>query len=162
MVARKLNVKIPGRTEYLGLIRKIVTEISRNVGFPQDKVDEIEISVDEALSNIIRYSHLQPKDIHFRTGPILRRETDIEDGIDLNIHIDSDKILLNIIDYGRGYDFAPAPGDDIERYLKELNFGQLSIFIIRTFMDEVTYHHCSKRGNYLTLIKYFADMKNGE
>jgi anti-sigma regulatory factor (Ser/Thr protein kinase) len=50
-----IQFKIPADPKYVSAIRRAVQAVARNLNFPDDSVDDIGISVDEALSNAVKY-----------------------------------------------------------------------------------------------------------
>ena len=54
---RDLALVVPGETDYLHLIRDFVCAVARKMGFPDQRVGEIEIAVDEACANIIEHAY---------------------------------------------------------------------------------------------------------
>jgi len=55
--------------------------------------------------------------------------------VDIEIEIGDDFITIRVLDFGNSYDFSSVPEPDLEN-LPESGMG---IFIIRSFMDEVSY-----------------------
>jgi serine/threonine-protein kinase RsbW len=59
----KLILCIPGETDHLDKIREFVTEFSREAGFPDGTLGEIEFAVDEAATNIVKHAYGEDPDI---------------------------------------------------------------------------------------------------
>jgi serine/threonine-protein kinase RsbW len=50
-----LNFEIPAFPDYVGVVRKAVVELARNLGFTKNEVDELKLAVGEALSNAVQH-----------------------------------------------------------------------------------------------------------
>lgn len=48
-----VEIDCPGSTEILSLIRSLVTAVSGEMGFSDEEIAQIEISVDEVCSNVV-------------------------------------------------------------------------------------------------------------
>ncbi|HRQ22847.1 MAG TPA: ATP-binding protein, partial [Anaerolineales bacterium] len=104
---------------------------------PSDVVLELKLAVDEACTNIIEhgYKGMDP-------GSII-----------LSFRIESDRILVQITDFGHVFEPADAPKPDIEAALEDRPLGGLGLFLIYQTMDNIDYQS-SADGNTLTFTKY--------
>lgn len=143
-----LHLTCPPQTDMLHLIRKIVATVSREVGFSPEDASLIEISVDEACTNVIRhaYGDLCAGAPGARTeDPLLR----------LEICPDCDRLAISVIDRG-----ASAPDgrfrsvSSLEEYIAQPHPRGLGYYIITKFMDEVAYDSPPGRGTVLSMVKY--------
>lgn len=95
---------------------------------------QMEIAIDEILSNIISYSGAQELTLSCRVG--------------------GGEIRLRFIDDGIAYDPRLAPEPDTTLDAHERDFGGLGLFMVKKSMDEMLY--CYENGqNVLTLIKRY-------
>jgi serine/threonine-protein kinase RsbW len=135
-----LDLACPPRTEMLRLIRQVVLAASNEAGFPPDEVGEIEISVDEACTNVIQHAYTGDE-----TSPTLH----------LNIRLAPDHVAIHITDTGTGLP-SDRPGDelDLEEYVARAEPHGLGLLIIDQFMDEVSYDSAGDRGTILSMVKY--------
>ncbi len=159
MVENKVHLKVPGDTVYLTLVRKVIVDLATQMEFPEDDVAKIEIAVDQACTNVIKHSYVEEKDIELHGRYHSRREEDIERPIDLIMHIDGDKILVTIIDQGKGFDLGSAEIPSLDEYLASMKMGGLGVYVIKTFMDEVSYSRKPEAGNILKMVKYLPRNK---
>ncbi len=152
MVEGKIFLKTPGETVYLALIRKVIAEIAKRVGFPEEEVARIEMAVDEACTNVIEHSYRTEDEMG--TGYEWRREDEVDRPVELRVKINREKISISLTDRGRGFDPSQVE-PDLEKYLASVSMGSLGIYVIKTFMDEVRYSHEPAAGNVLRMVKYF-------
>lgn len=148
-------LKVPGETFYLDLVRKVIVDLAARMGFPEDEVNKIEMAVDEACTNVIKHAYSgKATDIKIKRSYNLRRKDDMEKAIELSISIDPERIRVVIFDQGEDFNFESQGKINLEEYLTRLEIGSLGIYIIKTFMDEVSYSHKPGIGNELRLVKY--------
>ena len=99
---------------------------------PAKTVLQINVVVDEILSNIIYYSGA----------------TSVKAGCAST----NDQVILQFTDNGRPYDPREKADPDISLPLEEREIGGLGIFMVKKIMDEISYEY--KDGqNILTLFK---------
>ena len=145
-----MHLKVPSETFYLDLVRKVIVDLAARMGFPEEDVNKIEMAVDEACANVIEHSYTEEIEKSYQ----LRRRDDIEKAIDLKVNISKEKIQVVIFDKGQDFEFESQGDLDLDEYLKEMEIGGLGIYVIKTFMDEVTYRNIPGVGNELKLIKH--------
>ena len=93
---------------------------------------QVNVAVDEVLSNIIRYSGAT--------------------SVTLGCSLDDNTALLSFSDDGRSYDPTAQTDPDITLSAEEREIGGLGIFIVKKTMDSVTYERRNGLNN-LTLVK---------
>jgi serine/threonine-protein kinase RsbW len=103
-------------------------------GFDGDARDELTTAVVEAFNNIVLHA--------YRDMPGGR--------IDMHVRAQPGSVEIHFFDHGRGFDFDSVPMPD----LGELPESGMGIYIMRSFMDDVTYT-CGDGGmpNVLVLSK---------
>lgn len=158
----EVEVHSPAETRVLGLIRAMVTALAREMGFDPEGVDKIELAVDEACSNVVRHAYR-----HLGVSPDLppeRRKAPppgVECILRLRACVAPDSIMIQIIDNGIGMKNSPPGVNSVQEYITDRKgAGGLGNFIIRNFMDEVTYDY-PERGTILTMKKYLAPASQG-
>ena len=96
---------------------------------------QIEISVDEIVSNIVRYAY-----------------EDNEGEATVKVTSDNDTLTIQIIDYGIPYNPLEKEDPDVTLSADERGIGGYGIFIVKKVMDEIHYEYKDGK-NILTLIK---------
>ena len=63
--ANKFSMVTPCDSRYLELIRDFVAKIAKITGFDEEHVNKIQLSVDEACTNVVKHAYkgIDPKDI---------------------------------------------------------------------------------------------------
>lgn len=139
----KFNLKIPSVTENLFLIREFVVKIASKAGFDLDIQEQIALAVDEACTNVIKHAH----------------KYDARRAININIILDSQKMTINILDKGEGFDEKKLQKPDLKKYAKESRHGGLGIYLMKTLMDDVQYNFNPGIKNKVQMTKYYQSQK---
>jgi serine/threonine-protein kinase RsbW len=138
---KKYQLKLTSDTANLEIIRDFVSGIARNIGFNAEDINRIELAVDEASTNVIRHAY---------KGKNENRKL-----ILINVSTYRDRIEINVIDKGKGFNPKKIKSPDMDTYLKKMKRGGLGVFLIKTLMDKVDYHINPGVHNRVKMIKYF-------
>lgn len=130
-------MKLPATIENLRFFLQHVSHCASRMQFTQERLNEIELVVEEALVNIIRYAY--PK----QTGYI-EVKCDPVEGCGIEIIIE---------DEGISFDIQSLPDPDISANLMSRKTGGLGVFFIRKMTNEIHYDRDGKH-NVLTLVIY--------
>jgi anti-sigma regulatory factor (Ser/Thr protein kinase) len=137
---RTIVVQTPGDMSYLYRIREFITGIAIESGIDQQDIDNIELAIDEACTNVIEhgYDPNEPnKDITIR------------------MEITTSKLVLTIIDHAKPFNILRYKPRDIRELQEEGKDGGLGIRLLRGIMDVIDYRTTANGYNELIMIKYF-------
>ncbi len=136
-MTQRFQITRAAELESLQVFRGFITECCARYDIPNDIVLDLKLAVDEACTNIIEhgYKGMDP-------GSII-----------LSFRIESDRILVQITDFGHVFEPADAPKPDVEAALEDRPLGGLGLFLIYQTMDNIDYQS-SDDGNTLTFTKY--------
>ncbi len=131
---------VPAQISYLPILRSFISRLASRYKFSKTEVNALIISVDEACSNIIKhgYQNIQP------------------DSITMNVLVKTDRLVVELIDYGISFDPNQVNDPNISHYVQIRKKGGLGIFIMKKFLDDIQYIR-SGRANILRLIKFKKD-----
>lgn len=135
---KKYQLKLPSSTNHLELIREFVTNIARGVGFDDEKINQIELAVDEACTNVVKHAY----------------KGDDRKPLEVRVHTDKKKFTIIISDKGRGFSPQKIKTPDMKKYLSEMRVGGLGIYLMQTLMDEVDFKIEPGKKNQVRLVKY--------
>ena len=124
--------ELESNAEILIDLRKELRDLLRQAGWDGKSMDKIVLSVDEALTNVIRHAYAGVR------GPIRLTFRDSEE-----------KTEITIEDHGKKFDPTLVP----EPKLPREEPGGLGVHLIRTIMDELIYDKNFLEGNRLRMIK---------
>jgi len=132
----KLRLRVNADLKNLSSVADFTTESTRELGLDDKGVFQLQLAVDEVVSNIIIHGYTH------QTGTI-----------HLIIWKENDKIHIRIQDRGEPFDPLKADSPDLSMPLEERSPGGLGIHFLKTVTDSV--HYQFKGGkNILTLTKY--------
>lgn len=132
-MAQPIHLSIPSNPKYLCLARTVLQQLLAGHEVPEEISRRLILCVDEACSNIIKYSY----------------EGGNEQPIELTYRVDAENFAVQIRDYGKQCDtkgFKP-------RSLDQVKPGGLGTFFINEIMDEVKYCTEREKGTLLTMCK---------
>lgn len=114
---REVRLRIPAKPEYITLGRLALTGISRLRPLADETLADLKLALTEACSNSVRHAY-----------------ADGEGSVDIRYELHADRLVIEVVDDGEGFDPAQFDrnGDD-----DELAEGGLGIAIIRSIADDV-------------------------
>jgi serine/threonine-protein kinase RsbW len=121
----------------LPVFRDFIQEACNQVGLDGENCFALQLSVDEACTNIIThgYAGLDP-------GSII-----------VTFQADDQKVTVTVSDFGHPFEPSDGPMPDVEAVLEDRPLGGFGLYFIYQSMDEVDYQ-TSADGNCLILTKY--------
>ncbi len=145
MIVRSfVTLHVPCRFSYLRIIRQAVLDLCARAGMSEFKTAQMEMATDEACANIIEHSY---------GGETAPENEPKHPGLGINLTQGSDRIVVEIIDRGRGFDFNEQQVIEPEDYVEGQNVRGLGMYIIKRFVEEATYERATASGNILRLTK---------
>jgi len=128
-----VTLAVPSHPKYLYVIRSALYPVVCGAGFTKKDARRIVLAVDEACSNIIKYSY----------------EGDYSQKIGLSISVETGKIVVALNDTGKKPDVSKIS----PRKLDEIRPGGLGTHFMNEVFDSVTYDTSRDTGTVLTLVK---------
>ena len=133
--AESASLIVPARIDALSQCTEFVAARAVEAGFTPSRLCEIELVVEEVVTNICRHGYDdQPGQMELRCRPV-----------------DTQRLLLEFIDGGRPFDILAAPAPDLTVDLDQREPGGLGVPLIRAMVDEASYRREGNR-NILRLI----------
>ena len=130
----KVNMSLPCKSEYIGVVRLTVSAIANRMGFNIEEIEDIKVAVSEGCANAVKHA----LDTYF----------------DIAVEVFSNKIKIEIKDCGVGYDVTTIQVPDMDSP-KE---GGLGIFIIKTLMDQAQLESKVGKGSKVTMVKFLENI----
>ncbi len=139
-----MEIQCPGKGEVLAILRHFVCSVAEAMGFCKEEIAKIEISVDEACSNVVCHAYEKTRPDHpDMPGSLIR----------IAIKAASDHLQITIMDDGVGLRDGPHCGvHNLEEY-KNRGHG-LGTYIIKKFMDKVDISHPEGSGTIVSMVKF--------
>lgn len=117
---QRVSLRLPRELRALRDVRQQVSAFAEACGFDEGSIAQIEMAVDEALSNAIRHG----------SG---------EESIGLDVWEEPGGLCVALSDRGRPFSFEALGNDEVDAYLERDSAGGLGLVIIKQFMDDVSY-----------------------
>jgi serine/threonine-protein kinase RsbW len=115
-------IKLPAKLENLYKLLDVVSCCAKEQGFSQNRINEIELAIEEALVNIFNYAYQE------NTGDV-----------EVTCSLDNDLFIVDIIDSGIPFDLLLHKDPDLTSDISKREIGGLGVFFIKTLMDDVKY-----------------------
>lgn len=138
-------VQTPGEINFLHRIREFITGIASEAGIDEQDVNNIELAVDEACTNVIEHGYASGEG---------------NKNITIRMEIDTSKLVLTIIDQGKSFDPRLLQPPDIKQLINMKRDGGLGISLIKRAMDAIDYRTTPEGQNELILTKYLKSTNN--
>ncbi len=122
------TLRLPAKMEYFDQFRALVLQSAVQSGSPNQKLPEIDLVLEELLTNVIRYAY-----------------PDEGGQVEVSCFVESSRrFCFSITDWGRPFDplsrETPSFSDDISTR----QVGGLGIYLVRQTADEVHYQRCGE------------------
>jgi len=129
-----LHIILPAKMDNLGNFIQSLSMCLKQHGMAAEQLPRVQLAVEEALVNIIRYAYEgQAGDIELRC--------DIAD---------DQRFVIEILDSGVPFDICTLPKPDIQCSIKDRKMGGLGVFFIQRMVDELLYRRDGEK-NVLTM-----------
>src|SRR5450759_3085378 len=128
----------PAKFEQLDAIREFAAQAARDAGMDDSLIYAVELSMDEACTNIIEHAY-----------------EGIKGGeIECTCNSDDKNLTIMIRDHGKSFDPSSIALPDLDADLDSRPVGGLGVFLMKKLMDEVRFEPLGESGNVLTMIKH--------
>lgn len=119
-------------------VRDFITESAQLAGLSPEKIGELLLAVDEAVTNIIMHGGI-----------------DAAHHIEIETQASPDTLSIRILDNGRQFDPTAAAEPDLDAPpLECAKPGGYGIYLLRSLVDQVNYQFQADGRNELTLSKH--------
>lgn len=145
-----VEMKVPAKAEYVGVIRLSISGIASRVGFSYEAIEDMKVAVSEAMTNVI--SHAYEKD---EAGDVM-----------LGFGIYEDQLEVMVSDQGESFKFeeiknriGPLSEEEEEQPASELREGGFGLLLINALMDKVEINN--RYGVVVLMTKYLNETEVG-
>ena len=87
-----IEMKIPAKAEYVGVIRLTLSGIASRIGFSYENIEDLKIAVSEAITNAVQHAYSNSEDEKVLVGFKLYKN----------------KLEIKVADSGRSFNFDKA------------------------------------------------------
>lgn len=132
------ELTMPASVEELGAMRERVCELVKPLGFTESAVFDIRVALGEALANAVRHGSPEGGRAEIKVRVIAY----------------ADRVVIEIVDYGAGFDGIPAQSRDV--YAP----GGRGITFMRALTDRVEFEKPEGGGTLVRLVKHRGGGRN--
>lgn len=141
-----VEMKIPAKPEYVGVIRLTSSGIAGRMGFSYDDIEDLKIAISEACTNAVQHAYK------------INEKGEVVIGFGLY----ADRLEVMVADQGMSFNFhelrnAIGPYNQEKDTVEFMREGGLGLYLIEALMDEVKIHH--KDGVTVLMTKYLEGEK---
>jgi serine/threonine-protein kinase RsbW len=130
-------MKLPAKIEHLEKLIDFVSGCTKEKGFSDKRIKEIELATEEVLVNIFNYAYPEGYG-----------------DVEVKCSLDNDtRFIIEISDSGIPFDSLSLADPDVTSDISERKIGGLGVFLVRKIADEVHYRR-DEGKNILSLILY--------
>jgi anti-sigma regulatory factor (Ser/Thr protein kinase) len=122
----------------LARICEFVTSVSRESGFSEADVYDVELATNEACTNIIEHGYTE----------------DPDGKIECSVEVDDKGLTVVLRDWGTPFDASDVPDKDFDVPLQELGPRGAGLRLMRGTMDDVDFEQLPGDENRVTMRKF--------
>ncbi|WP_440896798.1 anti-sigma B factor RsbW [Amphibacillus sp. Q70] len=120
-----IEMRLPAKSEYVGVIRLSVSGIANRMGFSYEEIEDLKVAISEAMTNATTHAYAEHEDGEVTIG----------------FGVYPDRLEVMVADRGGSFDLAEikkqiGPYQQSER-IENLREGGFGLFLIDALMDKV-------------------------
>src|SRR5699024_10103436 len=123
-----VEMKVPAKAEYVGVIRLSISGIASRVGYYYEAIEEMKVAVSQVMTNVVSHAY----------------ENDEDGEISLGFGVYEDCLEMMVYDQGESFKFEDiknriGPLSEVEEVqpVSELREGGFGLLLINALMDKV-------------------------
>lgn len=120
-----IEMKIPAKPEYVGIIRLTSSGIASRLGFGYEEIEDLKIAISEACTNAVQHAYKQEEGGEVCVG----------------FGIYENKLEIVVADNGKSFNFEQTKSQlgpySASSSIDQLYEGGLGLYLMETLMDEV-------------------------
>lgn len=120
-----IEMKLPAKPEYVGVIRLSISGIANRMGFTYEEIEDLKVAISEAMTNATAHAY---------------RENE-QGEVTIGFGVYRDRLEIMVADHGGSFNLAKVK-EGIGPYhqsesIENLREGGFGLFLIDTLMDKV-------------------------
>ncbi|WP_407271787.1 anti-sigma B factor RsbW [Radiobacillus sp. PE A8.2] len=120
-----VELKVPAKPEYVGVVRLSVSGIANRMGFDYDDIEDLKVAISEAMTNAVTHAY----------------KADEDGEVTIGFGVYPDRLEVMVADRGGSFDLEEIK-DGIGPYhqsesIEKLREGGFGLFLIDALMDKV-------------------------
>lgn len=135
------RLTLPNDIRYLPLAINFVKENAHIIGFKERSIKDIELAVEEAVSNVIKHAYAANEQAEFS--------------------VTCERIPLGlktvVKDKGQPFDPSTVPKYDADNPQNDMPGSGLGFYLMHQFMDDISFHILGRDGKEVHLVKFLHE-----
>lgn len=132
------TLQIPAKLDQLAAARQFVGQSVQQACTDQDFIYDLQIAIDEALTNIILHG--------YREDPAGQ--------ISIQVDAQPGSVVITVRDHASAFDPTIPPPPELPTILNQRRLGGMGIYLMRASTDEMIYRRTADGYNELKFIKH--------
>jgi anti-sigma regulatory factor (Ser/Thr protein kinase) len=128
-----LSITCSNRREEVTRTARLIEAFGTAHGLSAELVFQLNLAVDEVVTNVIRYAW----------------DDEAEHQVRIRVSLDDDTVSVRVEDDGRAFNPLDAPKPDLGLGIDERPIGGLGVHIVRSLMDALEYHREDGRNIFI-------------
>lgn len=138
IIGKSLTLTIANDVQFLPTVLRAVNDMAHIQGFTPEDIHRLELGTEEAVANVIKHAFAHGTTEYFS----------------IVITAESLGLRITIFDQGMPFDPEQLPAYSPEEVASTMTSRGLGLFLIRKFIDEVSFHNLGRKGHETVLFKY--------
>jgi serine/threonine-protein kinase RsbW len=142
-----IEMKIPAKPEYVGVVRLSAAGIANRMGYSYEDIEDLKVAISEAITNAVTHAY---------------HEND-EGEVTIGFGIFKDRLEVMVADHGGSFDIKEIKSDtgpyEESEAVEDLREGGFGLFLINALMDKVQINN--DYGVIVLMTKYLAETEVG-
>ena len=135
-------IEVESKLESIPVISDFIASTLDSLAVAPATVFKVQLSVDEACTNVIKYAYSDKLGI-----------------INLTCELLDDSLVITIKDKGKPFNPLLVPSPDLDADVEHRKIGGLGLYFMQKMMDDVSYEFSPEAGNKLTMRKRLTPEK---
>jgi anti-sigma regulatory factor (Ser/Thr protein kinase)/GNAT superfamily N-acetyltransferase len=141
-----IRATFPNEADFAPIAQALAREAAVKVGFTGSALSQIEVAVEEAVSNVAEHAYDAEENITF----------------DLICEMLPDALKIIIREHGIPFDPKHIPEFKSPQDLEDASTAGIGVFLMRSLMDECSFHNLGPGGKETHLVKHLGSQAGAE
>ncbi|MUV38508.1 Non-specific serine/threonine protein kinase [Lentibacillus sp. JNUCC-1] len=138
-----IEMKIPAKAEYVGVIRLSMSGIANRMGFNYEDIEDLKVAVSEAITNAVTHAYNEEN----------------EGEVTIGFGVYEDRLEVMVADHGGSFNLSEVKGKigpyEQNESIESLREGGFGLFIIDALVDKVEINN--EYGVIVLMTKYLQE-----
>ncbi len=134
---QQFRLSITSDISNLSRVAEFVALAARESGLDERTTYNVQMAVDEAVTNVIQHAYRGAEDGRIR----------------ISCERQDDEFVVEVQDFGKPFDPSKVPTPRVHGPLSRRSVGGLGVFFMKKLMDRVEFSRDATRGNRVRMVK---------